>query len=424
MSSDDYYKILGISRDASESEIKKKYRQMIKKFHPDKIGKEKGDDMAKKINKAYGVLKDPEKKQIYDQFGEEGLNGNMHGAGGVGGFNMEDIFRQMHPGGMGGMGGMGGFNRQRQQEPQVEPIKFMLNISLEDIFNGISVEKEITRKNLCKGCDATGFSDKKTHICKSCNGNRMKVKMTQLGPEMFTQSQVPCSECSATGMDTKSTNKCSECDGRKFNEKRVIIKFNLPKGIEDQSTFQLGNQGNEIPVKYRPRKDITRGPIHVAINQLDHKTFKRGTRIGNKINAANLAIICEVSFEESIIGFVREITHLDGKKFVIKETGFVKDDDTRVVIGQGLQVQGSDYKVGDLFVRYTVKYPENLPDDKKRGIYKILTGKKYKEPSYDEKCEEVTLVDIEKYNNQANSNAYDSDEDNGHGNPREGCKMQ
>lgn len=409
-----YYDILGVSPNASDNEIKKAYKTMVIKYHPDKLPEEKkewGEKMVKDLNEAYGVLKDPKKKQMYDQFGKAGLEGGPGGPGGFPGghggfpFDMADILGGMFPGG-------------RRKKKSVPPLQVRLKLTLEEVYSGKDVEMEIKRYNLCKTCDATGFADKQDHKCGSCNGNGVVMKTMQIGPGMIQQAQQRCTDCRGTGSDSNNESypKCADCKGQKVSEDKHTLKFKVDPGIRDDEVIEIKNEGHEIPQSERVSSQ-TRGDIQIVISEKQHKTFKRGVVLGGRMDPANLAIEMTLTLDEALCGFKREFTYLDGKKMYIVEDQVIKPGDAKFIPGKGLPVRGKPYKFGDLFIKYDVTFPTNLTSKQKGMIYYGLTDKSMEKLDLDVPDEEVdNLVqtyDVDDYNNSKSNYDEDSDDEMG-----------
>jgi len=201
----EFYDLLGISPDADESAIKKGYRKMAIKYHPDKNpGDKNAEEMFKKVGEAYETLSDPEKRKIYDRFGKEGLTNQ----GGMGAHSAADIFSQFF-GGM-GFGGFGNSGPRRGDN-----ISSALQVSLEDLYNGKKQKMAVTRNVICSSCKGTGAKNGiKPKKCSECDGRGIKVVIRQMGM-MIQQSQQECPVCHGSGEIINEKDKCTQCKGRK-----------------------------------------------------------------------------------------------------------------------------------------------------------------------------------------------------------------
>ena len=213
-----YYKILGVSKDASQEELKKAYRKLAVKHHPDKGG---DPETFKEISSAYDVLSDPEKKDLYDKYGKEGVE-----QGGGGSRDAEDIFSSLFGGGRGGGGG----RRGPQKTP---PIKHALNVKLEDVYKGKSSKLKITRDVLCKSCSGAGGQAGFEKSCSTCSGRGAKMMLRQLGPGMMQQIQVPCDSCSGEGKTIDRRLMCKDCSGKKVTKESKIVEVHVDRGVKN-----------------------------------------------------------------------------------------------------------------------------------------------------------------------------------------------
>jgi DnaJ-class molecular chaperone len=405
-----YYDILGVDKLAPVAEIKNSYRKRMRECHPDKLPPEKkewGEKMCKDLNEAWEILKDPEKRELYDKYGKDngqGMPNGMH--------NMNDIINEMFKKAHG----------QTRAQQTIPPIKIVQNVTLEDVYNGKTVTINIERCSLCKACNATGFTDKQKHDCKKCKGSGFIKHIQQLGPGFIQQFQQPCSQCMGSGLDTTSSLKCLSCGGMTFINENIQTNIEIPKGVKNRDILQIINQGNEIPIEDRTNNGITRGPVLIIINELDHDIFKRGIVINQKMNPANICILVDVSLADAIAGFKKTITHLDGRKLYFTETKIIKNGDIGVILGEGLPIKDKKYAKGDLFIKYNVKVPDNLTNDQRASIYKILTGNDYVDDDPGDDHIYVNKINIDNYG--SNNSTYDSDDEYGHQTGPGECRTQ
>jgi DnaJ family protein A protein 2 len=407
-----YYDLFGVTKDASAAEIKAKYYELMKKYHPDRLPPEKkewGEKMTKEVNEAWEILKDPAKRELYDQYGKDGGHGMPGDMG-----NMHDIINEM----------LKRAHGHNQQSYNVPAIKIVQNVTLEDVYNGKKLSITVDRYTLCSACDATGFSDKQKHKCTKCKGAGSFMQIHEIGPGFVQQIQRPCNACQGTGDDKASSLKCKSCKGDQAIKEKFTTDIEIPKGVRDRDVLQILNQGNEIPIEQR-QQGITRGPINIIINEIEHATFKRGIMYNQKMDPSNICMIVEVSLADAIAGFKKTFTHLDGRKLYFTETRVIKDGDVSVIINEGLPVKGKEYSKGDMFIKYTVKFPNDLSDEQRSMVYKVLTGNEYVDEDPGEEYTHVDKVNIDNYGSASSSGgaAYESDSDDEHTGPGE-CRTQ
>ncbi|KAJ3287057.1 DnaJ- protein scj1 [Rhizoclosmatium sp. JEL0117] len=340
----DFYKILGISRSAQKREIKKAYKDLSLKYHPDKNpGDKEVEQKFMEIANAYEVLSDEEKRRIYDQYGEEGLSGqnqnNFH--------NPFDIFSQF------GFGGGGHHGHQERKGPEVTMV---LSVSLEELFNGEQIEVEVNKQVICPICRGSGAKNANdVKKCTSCNGQGIKIVKQQLAPGMWQQMQTHCDVCGGKGKVVKS--KCTSCHGHKVKRGSHQITVTVERGMPDQHHIVFDGEGDEHP-------DITPGDIHFVINTQPHPVF---TREGN-----NLRMVKEISLKDALLGVKFDVNHLDGKKVTITRDGVTQPGFVQVVKGQGMPTHMYPSERGDLYVQYSVSLPASLTAEQKKLIEKAF----------------------------------------------------
>ncbi|MCC0646998.1 molecular chaperone DnaJ [Clostridioides sp. ZZV15-6598] len=347
----DYYEVLGISKGAEAQEIKKAYRKLAMKYHPDRNpGDKEAEEKFKEINEAYEVLSDDTKRKTYDQFGHDGLNG-QGGFGGQGGFNGQgfggfedmfgDIFGDMFGGGFGG-------GRQRRRGPQRgADIRQNVTISFEEAAFGKKMSIKLNRSEECDECDGTGAkpgTSKKT--CSTCNGTG-QVRTVQRTPFGNIASSRPCSTCNGTGEVIESP--CSKCHGTGNTRKVKTIEVDIPAGIDDGQMIKLAGQG-EVGEKGAPR-----GDLYIVVNVKSHPLF---TRDGNDIYFE-----MPITFVQATLGDEIEVPTLDGKvKYSVPEgtqTGTV----FRLKEKGIPRIRGNSR--GDQYVKVVVEIPKKLNDKQK-----------------------------------------------------------
>ncbi|TPX63144.1 hypothetical protein CcCBS67573_g08758 [Chytriomyces confervae] len=343
----DYYGILGVNRSALKREIKKAYKELSKKYHPDKNpGDKESEQKFIECAQAYEVLSDDEKRRIYDQYGEEGLQEG--GGGGQQFHNPFDIFSQF---GFGG-GGHRGHQERKGAETQME-----IRVTLEEIFNGEQVEVEINKQVICPICRGSG-AKKADDVkkCTSCGGQGIRIVKHQLAPGMWQQMQTTCDVCGGKGKIVKS--KCASCNGHKVKRGSHQITVTIERGVADNHPIIFENEGDEHP-------DITPGDVHFVVRTVPHAIFTR--------EGIHLRMRAEIPLKQALLGISFEVKHLDGNKITIQREGVTQPGFVQTVKGQGMPTHMYPSERGDLYVEYSVKLPEKLTAAQKAAIEKAFS---------------------------------------------------
>jgi DnaJ-class molecular chaperone len=361
-----YYDVLGISKDASEDEVKKSYRKLAVKWHPDKNpdNKEEAEARFKEISEAYQVLSDEKKRQIYDTYGEEGLRGDGGMGGGEGhGFNSpEDIFKMFFGGGRSpfGMDGFGGgdiFGHQQQQTriKKTDPKVVNIPISLKEIYNGSKKKITLKIKCLCNKCSGYGGLNMKT--CTGCNGNGITIINRMIGPGMIQRIQAVCTVCNGSKKTTE--NKCNDCNGNGsiLNEKQFLLIIEPGSENEDKKLYQ--KQGDEI--LNEEKGDV----VFILKEEIDKKSDF--TRVGN-----DLIYTYSIKLGDSIIGTDIVFNDLNGNKILYQEDCLIKENSYNILRGKGMPFKSNNNKFGDLYVVYNIEYPKKILNDFEKDIIKKI----------------------------------------------------
>lgn len=335
MAKRDYYEILGVPKTATKAEIKKAYRKVAIKYHPDKNPDNKeAEEKFKEAAEAYEVLSDENKKARYDQFGHAGVGGAAGGGFGGGGMNMEDIFSQfgdIFGGGFGGFGGFGGGGRTRQQKGSNLRIRVKLN--LEEMMEGVTKKVKVTRMKLHK--DAT------FKTCPTCNGSGQQVRImnTPLGQ---MQTATTCGTCRGTGKIANNIPNGANNQGLIKEDETVEVK--IPAGAREGIQMQVRGKGNEAPFGGIP------GDLLVVIEEQQHPHLHRD---GN-----NLHYDLNVSLPDVVLGAEKEIPTATGRAKIKVEAGTQSGKVLRLK-NKGLpSLEG--YGTGDLFVHVNAFIPTDL----------------------------------------------------------------
>lgn len=346
----DYYDILGVSRDSDASHIKKAYRKLSLQYHPDKNPGEENQKKFVELANAYEVLSDPDKRRIYDQYGEEGLK-----SGGSNHFNNPfDVFSQFgfkfdNRGGHGG--GHGAQMQQKGPDLEIE-----LEVTLKDLYLGRSFEVLHKKQVLCNKCRGTGAKKASdVTVCSGCKGTGMKVKIQHLGPGFVQQTQTVCDECGGKGK--KVTSVCPHCGGKKVESGEESMYVAIEAGMLDGDKITFSQEGDEAP-------DTTPGDLVFKIVTLPHKKF---IRRGDDLHY-NLTI----SLLEALVGFSKKIKHLDGHVVDVERDDVTKPGQVITIEGEGMPQHNYPSQKGRLHLEVTVRFPNTLTNDQKEGFKKLL----------------------------------------------------
>lgn len=354
------YEILGVAKNASDADIKKAYHRMVMKHHPDKNpGDKSAEERFKEVNNAFDILKDPQKRAAYDQFGEAafaGGNGASAGTGGfggnpfgnmgggafhfdMGGGNMEDIIKEaMKSFGMGGFGmGDGAESAQHSGRDMLHEIE----ISLKDAYLGKTETIKFTSNVKCEKCSGHGTADgKSAPVCKTCGGSG--AVRTRRG--LFAMESV-CPDCQ--GLGRKISKKCSACDGTGTTQKRREINVKIPAGIQDGARIRFAGQG-EAGMMGAPA-----GDFFVDVHVLPDSRF---ARMGQ-----DLLMREKVPFSTLALGGEIEIETIDDKKLGVKIPSGTQ-------VGERMRVRGRGFPGGDLFIEIATQVPTKLTDKQKKAL--------------------------------------------------------
>lgn len=354
MSKRDYYEVLGVSKDASENEIKKAYRNMAMKYHPDRNSDDpEAEKKFKEASEAYEVLGDSEKRQQYDRFGHQGVNGGS-GFGGRGtGFEdigFEDIFSRFSDIFGSEFGGGGRSRSRRSTGQQGSDMKLRIELSLEEIAFGTEKKLKVKKYIKCDECNGTGAeTEEDFETCGTCNGmgEVRQVRKTMLGQMVNVQ---PCPECQGEGRIIR--NKCSKCGGEGRYKGKETVKVNVPSGVSEGNYITLRGKGNA------GKRGGEAGALVVLIEEKEHEHFERD---GNDIYYDLV-----LSVPDAILGTEVKVPTLKGKAKINIEKGIQPGKLLRM---SGKGIHGLKRSgVGDQYVRVNVYIPEDLNEEELEHI--------------------------------------------------------
>lgn len=367
----DYYEVLGVSKSADATEIKKAYRKLALKYHPDKNpGDKEAEEKFKEAAEAYDVLSNEEKRRRYDQFGHAGVGGAGQGGFG-GGMSMDDIFSQFGDifGSFGGFSGFGGFGggRSARRVNRGTNLRVKVKMNLQEIATGIEKKIKVKKYEACQHCNGTGAKDGKSYsTCSTCKGSGQvtRVQNTILGAMQTTST---CPTCEGEGKIINE--KCTFCNGEGVLMSEEVISINIPAGVGEGMQLSLSGKGNAA------RRGGVNGDLIVLIEEEEHPELVRD---GN-----DLLYNVFIGYPEAVLGETVEIPTIEGKVKVKIEAGTQPGKILRLR-GKGLpDVNG--YGKGDLLAKVNVWIPKNLSKDEKKLVEKMKEAEGFKPGSGDKK---------------------------------------
>ncbi|KAG8340903.1 putative DnaJ protein [Trypanosoma vivax] len=334
----EYYDLLGVPPDASENDIKRAYRRLALRYHPDKNpGDENAADMFKKIGQAYEILSDEEKRRIYDQSGKDGLSGGGY----EGEFNPSDIFAAFFGG-----------SRRPRGERKPKDLVHELRVSLEDMYNGRVKRVSVVRDRLCGSCEGTGVRPgAQLQPCAACQGQGVQVLVQQLFPGVQQRVQVACQTCGGEGRCVRSTDVCTECRGNRRVKNEKVLEVHIERGAKHEDVLRFEGEGDEIPGMR------LKGDVLIILDEKPHDVFRRA---GN-----HLIMNYRITLQEALCGFELPVQQLDKRMLLVKvPSGQVVDPEVAWVLhheGMPLANTGGCEK-GNLIIHFEVDFPSKLSE--------------------------------------------------------------
>lgn len=371
MAKRDYYEVLGVNKDASEDEIKKAYRKLAIKYHPDRNpGSKEAEEKFKEAAEAYDVLHDPKKRQQYDKFGFNAPGGGGFEGFSGGGFSMDDIFSMFGDvfgghSGFSGFGGFGGGTAGERQQPQYRgaDLRLKVKLTLQEISTGVTKKFKVKKDIACTHCHGSGAENGSgTQTCPTCHGQGVVVKTvrTMLG---MMQTQSECPTCHGAGTVIK--NKCQHCHGTGVVKGEEIVEIKIPAGVAEGMVVNVPGKGNA-----GPRNGIT-GNIQVLIEEQPNDTFIR--------DGQDIIYNLLLDFPTAALGGEVEIPTLENTRVRIKIEAGTQPGKTLRLRGKGLPaVQGYGSGRGDLVVNISIYVPKTLNRDEKETIERLRTSDNFK----------------------------------------------
>ena len=358
MAKRDYYEVLGVNKNATDDEIKKAYRKIAIKYHPDRNPDNKeAEEKFKEAAEAYDVLRDPQKRQQYDQFGFDGPQG--FGGFSGGNMNMDDIFSMFGDifGGHSGFSGFGGFGGGSSQPRRDvgNDLRVKVKITLQEAAKGVTKKFKIRKDITCESCHGTGCEGgAQPETCNTCHGSGYTIKTIR---SMFgmMQSQVACSDCKGEGTIIK--HKCKECGGDGIKKGEEVIEVNIPAGVEDGMVVNVSGKGNA------GKHNGYNGDLQVYVVVEKNENFERAGQ--------DLYYNLVLDFATATLGGEVEVPTLEGQTTVKIEPGTQPGSRIRLR-GKGMPaVNGYGYGTGDIICNITVYIPKTLTKEEKDLVKKF-----------------------------------------------------
>ncbi|AVP49209.1 molecular chaperone DnaJ [Williamsoniiplasma luminosum] len=359
MAKRDYYEVLGVSKTATDQEIKKAYRTLAKKYHPDMNKQANAEDKFKEVNEAAEILLDKEKRQRYDQFGHAGVEGQAGGFGGFG--NFDDFFSNMFGGGQSFSGFSSFFGQdqhqsnQRQRPRRGEDVVIDVGLNYKELIFGVDKIVSLNLLTQCQKCHGHGSENPKdVHTCKRCKGQGTVVTLQHMGPLSF-QSQQVCPDCHGAGKII--TNKCKECRGGGYYHAKTEVHLPIPKGLRPGQQLKLEGEGhwssNQGP----------RGNIYVNVKLKESHQFKIS-------GASDLIMEYNLSYLDAILGNEIIVKTYDGE-LKIKVPKGISTDEYITIKDKGLFKDPYSHKRGDLKLWIKIAVPTSVDKITKQKLEEI-----------------------------------------------------
>ena len=376
MAKRDYYEVLGVEKKASEDEIKKAYRKIAIKYHPDRNpGSKEAEEKFKEAAEAYDVLHDPQKRQQYDQFGFDA--GKMGGFGGgfSSDFSMEDIFSMFGDvfggrGGFGGFSGFGGSQRQSTRQHRGNDLRLKVKLTLQDIATGTTKKFKVRKDIACPHCHGSGAEGNSgSETCPTCHGQGYVIRTSQSLFGMM-QSQTTCPTCHGEGKVIK--NKCTHCHGDGVVNGEEVVEINIPAGVAEGMVVNVPGKGNA------GKHNGLNGNIQVLIEEEPNDTFVR--------DGQDIIYNLLLDFPTAALGGQVDIPTIDGQKVRIKIEPGTQPGKTLRLRSKGLPaVQGYGRGMGDLIVNVSVYVPKTLSRQEKEMLESMKDSDNFKGDSLTKK---------------------------------------